>query len=80
MTQYSRFIRRRKKLSFQSLLTSSSFFFQGWQWNRLSKEVLKAPSHALTAPQAKAKETIGFVLFSSFMLPFGLIKEVLRGL
>lgn len=52
---------------------SSSFFFQGWQWNRLRREVLKAPLHALTAPQAKAKEIIGI---SSFILPFGLIKEV----
>ena len=71
MTQYSRFIRRKKKLSFQSLLTSSSFFFQGWQWNRLSKEVLKAPSHALTAPQAKAKEIIGISYFLLLCYPLG---------
>ena len=65
------FYKKKEKTVFSALLTSSSFFFQGWQWNRLSKEVLKAPSHALTAPQAKAKEIIGISYFLLLCYPLG---------
>ena len=63
--------KKKKKNSLFSHSMSSSFFFQGRQWSRLSKEVLKAPSHALTAPQAKAKEIIGISYFLLLCYPLG---------